>query len=269
MKRNLLGAALALVLTFTAGLSLAGECTKLVITGHPEYPPVAWQEGAKIVGAAPDLIAQIGKELGIKVESRYFGSWAEAQAAVKNGKADLLFGAYYNDERAAYLNYVRPAFMLDPVVIVTAKGKGFPFAKREDLIGRQGVTGKGESFGSSFDAFMAEKLKVERADGVYRCFQTLLDGKADYMVVGKYPGIAQAAKFGIQGEIEVLGAELDSFEMFVAFSKKSPCGEKLMQAFSERIKAAYADGTVARLLDAAEARWEKKFVKGAKKAAKK
>lgn len=269
MKRFLVAACLAMAVVFAAGLSLAGECKKLVITGHPEYPPVAWQEGSEIVGAAPELIKMIGKELGLTVVSRYAGSWADAQAAVKKGKADMLFGAYYNDERAAYMDYVRPAFMMDPVVILVTKGKGFPFEKWDDLIGKQGVTSKGESYGPKFDAFMGEKLKVEREAGIYRCFQALLDGKAEYMVVGKYPGIAQAAQFGILGKVEALPKELDSFEMFVAFSKKSPCGAALMQAFSERIKARYADGTVAQLLDEAEAKWEKKFINKAKKGGKK
>ena len=51
------------------------------------------------------------------------GSWADAQAATRDGKADMIFGVYFNDERAQYLDYVQPAFMYDDAAVFVAKGK--------------------------------------------------------------------------------------------------------------------------------------------------
>ena len=51
----------------------------------------------------------------------------------------------------------------------------------------------------------------------------LLDGKADYLIAGYYPGLAEAAKEGLKDKIVALNQALLSQEMFVAFSKKSPC----------------------------------------------
>ena len=65
----------ALAFTALAGSSLAGAaaqaapeqtCTKLVITGHPSYPPVAWAAQGVIVGAAPALVSGIAGRLGVK-----------------------------------------------------------------------------------------------------------------------------------------------------------------------------------------------------------
>jgi polar amino acid transport system substrate-binding protein len=72
------------------------------------------------------------------------GTWADAQAAARDGKADMIFGIYYNDERATYLDYVQPAFIFDPVVVFV-KGKEFPFKGQDHLIGKKGVTNQGES----------------------------------------------------------------------------------------------------------------------------
>ena len=95
------------------------------------------------------------------------GSWEEAQAAARDGQADLIFGIYYNDARAGYLDYVQPAFMYDDVAIFVAKGKDFPFKEQNDLIGKKGVTNEeGESYGDEFDAFMKDKLDVTRTDGI-------------------------------------------------------------------------------------------------------
>ncbi|MDP3691457.1 transporter substrate-binding domain-containing protein, partial [Bradyrhizobium sp.] len=88
------------------------DCAALVITGHPSYPPIAWAAKGKIVGAAASFVGGIAARLGVKdVASKDFGSWEAAQAAARDGTADVIFGIYRNDARAAYLDYVEPPFM--------------------------------------------------------------------------------------------------------------------------------------------------------------
>ena len=175
----------ALAFTALAGSSLAGAaaqaapeqtCAKLVITGHPSYPPVAWAAQGVIVGAAPALVSGIAGRLGVKeVVSKDFGSWGGAQDAARKGEADVIFGIYRNDERAKYLDFIEPAFMADPVAIVVRKGESLAFAEWGDLKGRKGVTNAGESYGDVFDGFMAKNLTVARAAGVDKAFAALLE----------------------------------------------------------------------------------------------
>ena len=117
------------------------------------------------------LVEAIAKKLNIPLESKYMGTWADAQAAAREGKADMIFGIYYNDERATYLDYVQPAFMFDDVAIFVVKGKEFPFKGQDDLIGKKGVTNQGESYGNDFDAFIKDKLNVARTDGIDDAFK--------------------------------------------------------------------------------------------------
>ncbi len=234
----------------------AESCRSLVITGHPSYPPVAWGTKGSITGAAPTLVTTIAKDLGVKeVVSRNFGSWASAQKAAKEGKADIIFGIYRNDEREAYLNYVDPPFMLDPVEIAVRKGERFSFEKWDDLVGKKGVTNEGESYGNEFDAFMTKNLTVERTKGVNKAYTALLDKKADYVIVGSYPGRNEAKKLGITGKIEFLPKELNSFSMYVAFSKKSKCFEALKDGFSTKIKEYSRRGVIQQLLNDADKNW--------------
>jgi len=249
-------------LSFFAALALTGhtafaadDCTKITVTGHPQYPVIAFKDDDQMAGAAPMLVETIGKQLKIPVEAKFMGSWADAQAATRDGKADMIVGIYYNDERATYLDYVQPAFMYDPVAVFVAKGKEFPFAGQDDLIGKKGVTNEGESYGTDFDAFIKDKLDVARADGIDDAFKALLDGKADYMIAGYYPGFAEAAKAGIKDKIEVLNPALLSAEMFVAFSKKSPC-RSLADAFGQGITEMTTDGRFNTILTDAIAAWD-------------
>lgn len=255
MKRSLcLSVFAALGLASTAAFA-AGDCAKITATGHPQYPVIAFKEGDAIAGAAPMLVEAIAKQLNVPLESNSMGSWADAQAAARDGKADMIFGIYRNDERAQYLDYVQPAFMFDDVAVFVAKGKAFPFKGQDDLIGKKGVTNEGESYGNDFDAFMKDKLDVARTNGIDEAFKVLLSGNADYLIAGYYPGVAEAAKAGMKDEVEVLDQALLTAEMFVAFSKKSPCAA-MAEKFGQAITEMTTDGRFDTMLTDATAKWD-------------
>ena len=244
----------ALALTGNAAFA-ADACTKIVATGHPQYPAIAYKDGDNIAGAAPMLVGAIAKTLKVPLESKYMGTWEEAQAAARDGKADMIFGIYYNDERATYLDYVKPAFMFDEVVVFVAKDKPFAYKDENDLIGKKGATNQGESYGNDFDAFIKDKLTVARTDGIDAAFKDLLDGKADYVIAGYYSGLAEAAKEGIKDKIEPLSPAILEAEMFVAFSKKSPCAS-LAPGFSQGITEMTTNGQFDTMLQDATSAWE-------------
>jgi polar amino acid transport system substrate-binding protein len=255
MKKLISIAVLGMLALASQAALAANDCAKLTITGHPEYAPIAYRDGDRIAGGAPALVEAIAAELNVPVEATYTGSWADAQAAARDGDADIIFGIYFNNERATYLDYVRPAFMIDPVVAMVAKGKAFPYKGQDDLIGKKGVTNEGESYGVEFDAFIAEHLTVARSQGVGKAFEAVLSGDADYMIVGLYPGIAEAAQLGLKDKLEPLAPPRLAADMFVAFSKRSPC-LALIEAFSTAITAMSADGRYAAMLAEATKAWE-------------
>ena len=248
--------ALSAALGLTSSDAFAVDsCTKITATGHPAYPVIAFRDGDNIAGAAPELVASIAKKLKVPLESRYKGSWAEAQAAVRDGEADLIFGIYYNDARAGYLDYVQPAFLYDDVAVFVVKGKEFSFKDKNDLTGKKGVTNEGESYGNEFDAFMKDKLDVTRTDGIGEALKDLMAGKADYLIAGYYPGLAEAARNGMKGQIVPLDQALLTAEMFVAFSKKSPC-RSLAPGFGQGITEETTDGSFDKMVDDATTAWD-------------
>jgi polar amino acid transport system substrate-binding protein len=102
---------------------------------------------------------------------------------------------------------------------------------------------------------MKEKLDVTRTNGIDEAFKLLLDGKADYLIAGYYPGLAEAAKAGLKDEVEVLDQALVTAEMFVAFSKKSPCAGLAAQ-FGQGITEMTTDGSLDAMLTEATAKWD-------------
>ena len=45
-------------------------CEQLVVTGHPEYPPIGYRDGDSIAGAGAMLVEAIGGDLGVPVSLR-------------------------------------------------------------------------------------------------------------------------------------------------------------------------------------------------------
>ncbi|MBE0478924.1 transporter substrate-binding domain-containing protein [Candidatus Aerophobetes bacterium] len=76
-----------------------------IASGHPEWSPIMWRKGDRIVGAGPQLVEKIMAELGLAVEVRYEGSWSEVQAKMRTGELDILVAAYRTSERALYMDY--------------------------------------------------------------------------------------------------------------------------------------------------------------------
>jgi polar amino acid transport system substrate-binding protein len=254
--KPIFGLSVLAALMMTCNVALAADtCAKIISTGHPQYPAIAFKQGDNIVGAAPSLVEAIAKDLKIPLESKYMGTWADAQAAAKDGKADMIVGIYYNDDRAQYLDYIQPAFIFDPVVVFVAKDKKFPYKDQNDLIGKKGATNQGESYGNEFDTFIKDKLNVQRTDGLDAAFDDLVTGKVDYVIAGYYPGSAEVAKMGLKDKVEALDPGLLSAEMFVAFSKKSPCAS-LAPKFGEGITKLTTDGSFNQMLTGSIAKWD-------------
>lgn len=255
MKTRICLGLLIVAALFPQAARAEDSCTKIVATGHPDYPVMAFRDGDRIKGAAPLLVAQIADGLDVPFEAKYTGSWSDAQAATRAGETDMIIGVYYNEERDDYLEFVKPPFAYDPVQVFVANDARFDFQGQQDLVGKKGVANKGESFGTTFDAFLADQLTVARADGLSAAFDTLLSGDADYVIAGFYPGTAELARLGLDDQITPLEPELVSEELFVAFSKTSPCAA-LAEKFGAGIAEMTEDGSFRGLVRDALRDWE-------------
>ena len=95
---------LLFVLCLLPGLGhAAGKCERLVATGNPEYPPYLWRDPEnpkQLIGANADLLKQIAKELGLKVDILYTGPWSRAQDEVRTGRVDPGFARARADMNA-------------------------------------------------------------------------------------------------------------------------------------------------------------------------
>jgi len=74
------------------------------------------------------------------------------------------------------------------------------------------------------------------------------------MTAGFYPGLAAAAKMRVKNEIEPLQPQLLKENMFIAFSKNSPCLSWIKE-FGPKVSAIHKNGGVNTILQVATKEW--------------
>ena len=230
------------------------NCQRLVMVGHPDYPPFSWAVGKRLIGMGPSLMEVLAADAGVELELRYTESWSSALQLVMRGNADGIYGLYRNAERAQWLSFLVTPIANDEVAVIVARGKAFPYKDRNSLIGRHGVTSNGESFEDSLDTFINARLDVTRVRNQAAVLRALVEGKADYAIMPLATEHAEATTLKLDDQIEVLSKNLLVTKMFIAFGRQSPCRD-LADRFNRKLKELVANGTVKRMTIEASDLW--------------
>lgn len=234
----------ALLLAAAAGTASAGtkDCNRIVVTGHPDYAPVSFAAGPALEGGAIALVRRIAQDAGVPVTVLNAGSWEAAQKAAADGTADVIVGIYKTSEREKTLHYVLPAMADDPSSVVTRTDTALGYKGWASLVGKKGLVSDGESYGSKFDTYMAERLTVQKVKGFPALLTALESGAAEYGLIGYYAALTGAPK----DKVKIAVKSFVSQPMYIAFGKNSAC-RSLEPAFRKGVKAAIRNGMIDKL----------------------
>lgn len=233
--------ALLLLLSLTNGASAAQVCSTITMTGPPAAAPSSWLSEGKLIGAAVEFAEGIARAVGVqKVEMRPYSTWREALAAVYRGEVDVVFSANWSEERERYLDYARPAMSSQFLYVVVRRGEAFPLNKLDDLKNRSGAAGAGESYGDGFfGQFVQKNLNLDKAPSIDKVFDLLIDKKVDYIFGYENAVYEQMMIRNLGSTLQILNTYPTQSEGFIAFSKRSKCGEQIREKFSEQLVLAH------------------------------
>lgn len=217
----------------------AGACPRLVASGNPEYPPFLWQDPKNdhnLIGANADLMQLLAREIGVPIDVRYVGPWGRVQESAKNGRIDLISGAFLTQQRLGYMRYFQPAIRDTKSLIWSRESRHVNYQHWDDLVGLEGITVVNNSFGQAFDQFAATNLKVQQVGSIRNALQMLNLGRADYLIYEDAPGLAYAASLGIRG-LRAASAPVSNEKLYLTLALASPCNnEQLAERISHAMK---------------------------------
>lgn len=237
----------------------SATCSTLAVSGNPEYPPVLWVRGdgsGALAGVAVELLEDALKGRPERAQVRYVGAWSRVQQEAREGRLDMIAGAFITDERQTWMDYIQPAFLVMPNVVFVRKDAPFTMNSWDDLRGKHGDTLINNSFGQAFDAYAREHLEIEGVASIEQAFARLLLGRTDYVLYEQYQGYALAEAGGFADRITHLASPISSEGLYFTLSKKSPCNTPQLRAhLTEKVRELVAQGVPAQRIQPALARW--------------
>lgn len=255
---RLAGWSLAWLLAGTPALSVAaGKCERLIATGSPDAPPYLWQDPQDpklLIGAGADLLTKVAGELGIKVELLYAGKRAQALDEVRSGRMDLLTDAPLTTTGLDAFDYIHPPLLENDYLVWTRKDSTLVVDRPEDLQGHSGALSEKARMTQAFGVFAEQQLSLVRTANLTQAFQKLLLGEVEYVLAGRYAGLAMARTLGMAQDLQAAPQPVDKPGLFLAISHDSACNDpwlrgQLAQKMTELAASGLAEAVLQRNLE--------------------
>ncbi|NVZ12972.1 MULTISPECIES: ABC transporter substrate-binding protein [unclassified Pseudomonas] len=250
-----------LALSLLPAVSLAaGKCDRLVITGSPDAPPYLWrdpQDPTHLIGATADMLQQVAKDLGVKIDLLYGGKRSLALEEVRSGRMDILADAPLTLDALDSLDYIHPALVQTDYLVWTRKDSSLAYSQAGDLQGHKGAVSERARLSRDFETLAAEQLTLQRLPSLTPAFQKLLLGEVDYVLAGRYSGMAMAQTLGMSNDLVAREIPIDQPGLYLAISHNSACNDPWLRGqLAKKMTELPASGLAETALQSNLERWK-------------
>lgn len=227
---------------FTSSIVIGAETIKLATL---EWEPYIGEK-LKNQGYVAEIVIQAFKKSGYQVQIDYM-PWARVVKLAEKGTYDGYFPEYYSDSLKESF-HVSDAMPGGPLGLFKRKGDTISYTKLKDLTPYKIGVVRGYINTAEFDA--ADYLNKDEANDDLTNFRKLLKKRIDLVVADKFVGlyvVEQNLSYNLN-DIEFIDPPLESKDLFVCISKKSPAASMKIKAFNTGLNAITNDGTVKQIL---------------------
>lgn len=250
---SLLGAVLLLPSLAWSG----GKCDRLIVTGSPDAPPYLWrdpQDPKHLMGANADLLKEVAQQIGVKVELLYAGKRSQAIEEVRTGRMDLLADIPLNAAELESLDFIHPPIAQNEIMVWTRVGHDQPFNSPTDLQGHPGAMSEKTRVTAAFEDAVKSRLSLEKQASLPLAFQKLGAGQVEFVLAGRYAGMAVTQALNIANDVQTQPVPLDRPGFYLALSFNSACNDpwlrgQLAKKMTELAASGRSSEAVTRNLD--------------------
>ena len=94
-----------------------------------------------------------------------------------------------------------------------------------DLHGHKGAVSERARLSAAFETFAGEQLSLQHLPSLTPAFQKLLLGEVDYVLAGRYSGMAMAQTLGMSNDLVARDVPIDQPGLYLAISHNSACND--------------------------------------------
>ena len=150
---------------------------------------------------------------------------------VRRGEIDMLLGMYHETAMYMGLEYVFPAAINNPVVVIMLPGRIREVTSRADLKKLRG----GMSAQEHISDFAAQELKqynVKKFEKSIDMYERLFTGQIDYILGSRYFSMIEALKLGVYNKVSFSKQPIWNMPLFIGISKTSIHKKLLSRTFT-------------------------------------
>jgi ABC-type amino acid transport substrate-binding protein len=228
LRQTLTSLVAGLFLLPSMAVVAAGKCDRLVVTGSPDAPPYLWrdpQDPAHLMGANADLLKEAAGQMGVKLEFLFAGKRSQALEEVRIGRMDLLADTPLKSSELESLDFIHPPIAQNEIMVWTRTGRTEPFNSLADLQGHPGAISEKTRVTSGFENAIKDHLSLEKQPNLTQAFQKLMLGQVEFVLAGRYAGMALTQTLGMSKDLLAQPLPLDRPGLYLALSFNSACND--------------------------------------------
>ncbi|KJE34305.1 amino acid-binding protein [Thalassospira sp. HJ] len=198
-------------------------CRTLAVGGADGWEPITYiNDNGQHTGLAIDILQNYAERTDLRLDVNLDIPWPRAIQMLRNGELDVIAGAYFTNERDQIHFYSVP-FAHDDIMVFQHRDNRFAVSDLHDLIGHRGARPQGGSYGDYIDRFAEQRLDMMFSPTGNRIFDVLMNGRVDYVMLGRFDGLANIYRDKLRDDIKIVEQPVDSNDVRFMFSRKSPC----------------------------------------------
>ncbi len=217
-------------------------------------PPYFMVQEGEVVGIDADLVREAMERLGCGLSLKKL-PWARALLELRDGRVDMLSGAYRTPEREQYAYYSNVAGLVSPNILFIRRSDeaGFdPVGLRELLksdfrLGAQINVSYSDEYSALVQNPDYEKniQYVSRRESLWKM---LARNRVDGVVASRLTGLYEIQKLGLNGRITPSSLVVSNKPAFFVFSKASVSSD-FVADFDRVLQEMLDDGTFAAIVN--------------------
>ncbi|HPJ43688.1 MAG TPA: transporter substrate-binding domain-containing protein [Spirochaetota bacterium] len=200
----------------------------------------------RIYGASNDIMNEIAQNLNTTASFKKV-PWMRGLIMLEHGKIDICAGAYSNAERRKKYYFTQAVFRNETRIFVK-KNKIFKFQNLADLKGKSLVKTRGSSYGTEFDRFATNNIKIQEVSGGTDRMILMVQMERADCFIGDYLNVMNFIRSNkLDKEIIPLDRAVNYVDVYFMVSKQSAWGKKINR-INKAVKLLHDNGTIEQIL---------------------